>query len=381
MNKPITKRLVDSLPTVKGKREKVYDTKLTGFGVVVYESGKKSFFVEYGPKENRRRFTLGRYGAHTVEQARDKAQEALAQIVSGGDPLTDREERRAMPTFETFADEYLGRVRLRKKQPRHDERYLSDAKVRWGSRPLDEVTRRDVQRAMTELAEKGSTTANRWLASVRACFSEAVRQDMIEANPAVGIALFREAPPRQRTLTDEELTAALAAIDRLETFERSALLLLVETGARKSEVLRARWADVDLDKATWTLPSPKAGRPQAIPLTEDTVELLRSIPRVGPYIIPGRRLDQPRADLKDSWEQVRAEAGLTDVTIHDLRRTFGLAAARKVGIFAASKLLRHSSVRVTEQVYAPVTVEDFRTDAETLRESRSKVLPMRRKVG
>jgi integrase len=381
MTTTITKRKVDALRAEPGRREKLYDARLTGFGVVAYDSGKKSFFVEYGPKEHRRRLTLGQYGPLTVEQARELAQVAIASIAEGHDPLSERAQRRAMPTFESFVEEYLEVVRRRKKQPRHDERYLAEAQERWGARAIDAISRRDVQAAMGELGEVGHTTANRWLASVRACFSEAVRQNLIEANPAMGVQPYREGPPRDRVLSDEELKKAVEAMESLEPYERAAMLLLMHTGARKSEVLRAKWEDVDLDRAVWRLPSPKSGRPQAIPLVPDAVELLCALPRLGPYLIPGRDPMHPRSDLKRTWEEVRSAAGLSDVTIHDLRRTFGLLAARTAGIFLASKLLRHSSVRVTEAVYAPLGVEDIREAALRVSEQRGKVIPLKRAKG
>jgi integrase len=381
VNKPITKRVVDSLRAEEGGRIKLYDTKLTGFGVVAFASGKKSFFVEYGPSGRRRRYTLGQYGPLTVDQARDLARKALARVAAGGDPLDDRSLRRAMPSVQSFVDEYLEGVRLRKKEPRHDERYLDDIKARWGSRPLDGVTHRDVQIAMQDVAERGKTTANRWLASVRACLADAVRQKLLPANPAGDVRAFRENPPRHRTLSDAEMSRAISAIERLPIVERTALMLLVETGARKSEVLRARWEHIHLDHPDhpeWILPSPKADITQAIPITGGVAALLRALPRVGPYVIPGRDPSKPRFDLKRAWDAVRADAGLTGVTIHDLRRTFGLDAARTLGILYTSKLLRHTSVSVTQKVYAPIAADDMRRAAEELREARANVIPLRR---
>jgi integrase len=76
--------------------------------------------------------------------------------------------------------------------------------------------------------------------------------------------------------------------------------------------------------------------------------------------VPGRDPEYHRADLKDPWEGVRAAARLEGVTIHDLRRTFGLHVARKAGLHIASKLLRHSDIRVTERVSAPLGIDDLR---------------------
>lgn len=377
----ITKRVVDSLkPNADGKRIKVYDDQLTGFGLVVYPTGKKSFFLEYGPRGRQRRLTIGPYGPLTVETARSKAISLLGEVVDGADPLQDREKQRAMPTFSAWADEYLSGVRLRKRQPRHDELHLKRAKERWARTPLDQISRRDVEAMMRNIGEKTPTSANRWLASVRACFAAAWRSDIIQANPAMGIKPFKEGPPRSRVLTDNEMTNLIEEIDKIDDAHvRAAFLLLIETGARKSEVLQARWEDFDLEQALWRIPSPKAGYPQMMPITSSTVELLKGLPRLGEFVIPGPDTEKPRKDLKRPWEDLRKAAELKDVNIHDLRRTYGLHASRLVGLHVASKLLRHSDVRVTERVYAPLGIEELKEAAEQVSTTRANVIPLRRK--
>ena len=381
MKSRITKRLVDSLrANDDGKRIKVYDDQLTGFGVVVYPSAKKSFFLEYGARGKQRRLTIGPYGPLTVENARAKAMSLLGEVVDGADPLQERETRRSMPSFAEWADEYLKGVRLRKRQPRHDELYLKRAKERWARTPLDQISRRDVEAFMQSIGEKKKTTANRWLASVRACFAAAWRADLIQSNPAMGIKPYKESPPRSRVLTDAEMKKLVEEINKIDdVYVRGAFFMLIETGARKSEVLRARWEDFDLDQALWRIPSPKAGYPQVMPITESSVDLLRGLPRLGEFVIPGPNPEHPRRDLKRPWEDLRKAAKIPDVNIHDIRRTYGLHASRQVGLHIASKLLRHSDVRITERVYAPLGVDELREAAEDVATTRANVIPLRRK--
>jgi integrase len=90
--------------------------------------------------------------------------------------------------------------------------------------------------------------------------------------------------------------------------------------------------------------------------------------RLGPYVIPGRDPQRPRSDLKRPWNKVKEKANIPDVRIHDVRRTYGLAVARRAGLHVAQKALRHSDIRVTERVYAPLGLDD-------LRESLEKVKP------
>lgn len=377
MTERINKKLLARLPTPPdGKRVRVYDDQIKGFGVVVHPSGRKVFVLEYGPSDARRRYTIGTWGGMTPEKAREEAKLKLAEVLQGMDPNREKRAKRAVPTFRAWVDEYMAGVKLRKKQPRHDQRYLDLTSERWGARRLDEIGARDVQTFMQTHSEKGKTSANRWLASVRACLQAAVRAELIAANPAMGVKPFREAVPRSRTLSDEEMKRLNKALDALEDVHTwAAFRLLIETGARKSEVLRARWSDMDLVEGTWRIPSPKAGIPQMVPLVETTVRMLQKLPEAGEYVIPGRTRDKPRSDLRSAWVELRDAAQLKDVTIHDLRRSYGLQVAKAVGLHVASKLLRHSDVRVTERVYAPLGIDELRKAAEKV--AKAKIIPLR----
>jgi integrase len=391
----LTKRSIDSIPsTDKPTGVCYYDTQKgspTGFGIRVFPSGRKKFFMEYGPETRRRRMTIGAYGDLTLDDAKEKASKIQASIIDGDDPLDGRRAKREMPTFGGWADEYLERVKRRKKRPEEDERYLKVAKKKWGRKPLNSISQRDVETAMEATAEegkdttqgpaarseelKGNTTANRWLASVRACFGAAERAGLLVKNPASAVKLYKEPPPRDRVLTNDEMNAFLGALEKEEDIHtRAAFHLLIETGARRSEVLGAKWDDIDLDDRTWRIPSPKSGNPQIIPLPRTTAAMLKQLPRVGPYLIPGRNPKKPRHDLKGPWNRIKEAAQLGDVTIHDIRRTFGLEVARKQGLHVASRLLRHSDVRITERVYAPLGLEDLKKATDKVSRGRGKVL-------
>jgi len=382
--KALTKRLVDKLTTDDPHGRHVYDTEVRRFGVTVYASGKKSFFVRYPKPRGKgwRRFHLGKYGEVTVDEARGDALGALAEVRKGHDPAEDKERRRSapsVPTFGEFVIGYLEGVRQRKKQPRHDEAYLRVACERWGQRGIDSITTEDIARLVQATAEKHPTAANRLLASIGACLQAAWRLDLIPANPARRVKRFRENSPRQRVLTDQEFHLVLRELAAwADPHERAAFLLLIQTGARLSEVLHARWEDVDLDDSSWRIPNPKSGHPQLVPLNPGTVAVLRRLKRLGALVIPGKtNPNTPRFDLKPAWDAIKAAAKCPDVHVHDLRRTFGLAVARAAGLHVASKLLRHADVRVTAAIYAPLDFADLRKAAAQQGEHVEKVSRMR----
>ena len=361
------------------------DDDTPGLYVVAYPSGARVFAVRVRNVAGRRRvLRLGRYGRVTPDAARRKARELLAEAALGGDPAADRDEARRKPTWGDWTDRYLERVAFTKKHARVDSRFLGRTKGtryatiarRWKDRPVDEVTREDIENARTEIAKSGhAPAANRWTASIRACLSAAVKSGLIPYNPAARLTPFLENAPRARVFSDDEMTAFLRAVAaEKDVLGAAALRWLAESGARLSEVLRAKWTDLDLEAepATWRIPSPKSGRPQIVPLAPSTVALLKRLPKMGPLVIPGRK-DEPRPDLRKTWERVLRAAGLekSGLHVHDLRRSFGLAVARSAGLHVASRLLRHSDIRVTEACYAPLGMAELAAAMER----RAHVLP------
>jgi len=400
MIKRLTKKSVEKLKKpAAGKRTKVYDDLETGFGAVRYPSGKISFFLEYGGRGKQRRITLGPYPALTAEKAREKAVAYRGTVVEGNDPLSQRRRIQGMPTFAQWVEEYLAGVLEKKKRPevfvwclkgtkgghkKNAEPQTAEAMKRWARRPLDTITMTEIEAWVKYIAEtRGKIAANRHYTVLRTCLEHAVEAGHLRDNPARYVKKYPENPPRQRVFSDEELGKVLDAVRALDDpFERGFFLLLIETGCRKSEALTAKWDDFDLDGGTWTIPSPKAGKPQTLPLATSTVAMLRRMPRKGEWLFPGRKKRTHRTHVRGPWAQICEAAGLEDVTIHDVRRTYGLAVAKKAGILAASRLLRHHNIQITAKVYAPLGIEDLRQVTEGVLAERGKVLKMRaRKKG
>lgn len=373
-NRKLTKKVIDTLPPGSVGGTWHSDSDLRGFYVVCYATGAKVFFARYRtPAGKRDVVRLGRFGELTAEEARDKAREVLSRAALGGDPAQERREARRMPTFGEWCEAYLERVASKKKSAREDIRFLATAAERWRTRPLDSITREDVVSFHQHMHGRPAL-ANRWLASVSSALSEAVRSGFITVNPARGIRHHREKPPRSRVLSEAEMQRLVSAIETTEDpFVRVGFLVLVTLGPRVSELLNARWNDLDFENRLWRLPSTKAGRPQIIPLDDRSLEALRALPRAGLFVIPGPK--GRRYDLRKPWAALRKRASLPDdITLHDLRRTAGLHFARAAGLHVASRILRHSSVKVTESVYAPLGVDELRKAIQ----DRAEVLPFKK---
>ena len=95
---------------------------------------------------------------------------------------------------------------------------------------------------------------------------------------------------------------------------RPLILLAIETGMRRSELLALRWRDVDLERRVAFLPLTKNGDARAVPLSKRAIELLQSVPRTADrvFLVTGNA-------VRLAWERLRAAAGVDGLRFHDLR--------------------------------------------------------------
>ncbi len=206
------------------------------------------------------------------------------------------------------------------------------------------------------IAERLSpSTVNRHLAYVRACFNMAVKWQVVDGrNPAASPGMLRERQ-RDHYLSAVETQALLAALDASPSRSAAAALaLLVVSGARKQEVLRARWEHVDLGRSAITVPKAKSGGARTIPLSPFAAEIVRRqlAAREGdcPWVFPSS-VDpaRPVSDAKKVWLAAKRAAGLPDhIVIHSLRHSFASALANAgVPLFEIGRVLGHSQLATT----------------------------------
>ena len=100
------------------------------------------------------------------------------------------------------------------------------------------------------------------------------------------------------------------------------------------------------------LPDSKTNEPRTIHLSDAALEVLKAVPRVGPYVIAGVKHGEAFKNLSRAWIVAREYAGLKDVRLHDLRHSYAsLAAGRGVSLQMIGKLLGHK-VPATTARYA-----------------------------
>jgi integrase len=149
-----------------------------------------------------------------------------------------------------------------------------------------------------------------------------------------------------------------------------ALKLLLLTGARKSEVLKATWNQFDLDKGVWTKPShlTKQNKREHLPLSEQTLIVLFALKKINKntslYLFPDQSGEKPICDIKVFWEKIIKEAKLTNIRIHDLRHTHAShLVSSGLSLSIVGKLLGHTQASTTQR-YAHLADEPLRQAAE-----------------
>jgi integrase len=228
---------------------------------------------------------------------------------------------------------------------------------KWGSLKARTITRPDIEALHRTIGKRAPYQANRVLALLSKMFELARRWGFVpegHSNPARDIDRFTEAK-RDRWVSADELPRLAQAInEEPNASARAALWLYLLTGARKTELLTARWCDVDWTRAELRLPDTKAGRVHYIPLSPPAVALLRDLPQTegNPYVLPGKLPGAHLVNISKPWGRVRAAAGVEDVRLHDLRRTVGSWLAQSGNsLHLIGRVLNHSN-QSTTAVYA-----------------------------
>ena len=338
----------------------LFDTQLTGFMLEVRASGGKTFYIRYRDARGvQRQFKIGTAPSLSADDARKQAQKLLGRIAIGDDPSEKREVLRSIPTLASFvADRYMPYIRTYKRSARADDSYLRNHILpQFGDKHLDQITKHDA----IEFHHKNRAshlaigTTNRLMILLRFIFNLAIKWEIpgITENPTNGIPLFEANNARERYLSREEVQRlCVALLESKSPMLRYIVLMLILTGARKHEVLEAKWEDFDFDRRFWRIPMTKAGKSRIVPISDGVLDLLKVVPRIAgsAYLFANPKTLKHLSPITDSWHAVRAKAGLPDVRMHDLRHSFAsflINSGRS--LYEVQQLLGHSSIKMTQR--------------------------------
>lgn len=224
--------------------------------------------------------------------------------------------------------QYLPYVREHKRSWQTDERFLRLHVLPYiEALPLSSVSADTLKTWVETLELTGLSHSSCyrvfWL--VKYILNCAVRWNILPSDAPFREATIKTRPSRYPKMLDS--TEALRFIRLLEQYagrpSAQAIHLLLLTGAGKSEILHARWENVDLKNGTLTTETSFTGRNRLIPLNNEAMKLIRSLPRRDnvPWLFSSPS-GRPLVSLQYTWNMLRNELGRPDLRLQDLRHTF-----------------------------------------------------------
>ena len=367
---------IKQLPAPEIGNRVVFDATVKGFGIRVTAAGAKAFVVRYRRRSDSRQrlFTIGSFPDWGTGAARDEAKRLKRQIDGGADPVGELEYHRGSPTIADLCDRFLTDYVPRKRPSTQDDyrqQVTVDILPALGRMKVAGVTHADVDAFHRRISARAPVHANRVLTLLSRMLSLAILWGWRTDNPAKGIERNQETP-RQRYLTGAELARLTAALDELkDQGAANAVRLLLLTGARRGELLAARWTDINLDAGVWIKPgaTTKQRTTHRVPLSEAACQLLAGMKAQAgagaEWLFPPPRGCTPhRIDLDDAWRVLREAAGIADVRQHDLRHTYAsILASSELSLPIIGQLLGHTKAQTTLR-YAHLLDDPLRAATE-----------------
>lgn len=366
--------VLQSIKPPASGRTTVFDTRAAGLSMIITSTGHKAFYLYRRINGRPRRIKLGDFPGVTVEQARKLVAKLVGEIADGKDVATERQQARKSETFgELFARYMRDHATPKKRTAGEDQQKYDKYLTGWANRKAASITVGEVQALHARIGSKKPGAANRLLSLLSKVFNFG-RLD----NPAKGVVRFDELD-RERFLQPDEMPkffdALAAAGEPWADFFELALL----TGARSGNLKSMRWADVNLDAALWIVPAIefKTKKPMPIPLTARAMEILvqrkaaqaraakqeKAEPSV--WVFPAASASGHVEEPRKAWEAIQKASGLSDLHIHDLRRSMGSwQAATGANLSVIGKSLGHSNTSTTA-IYARLNLDPVRAAVDT----------------
>ncbi|CAE6931942.1 Integrase [Pseudomonas marincola] len=323
-----------------------------GLYLVISTTGSKSWLLRYQLNGKRRDMGLGPYPAASLKTARLAATDARALILKGLDPLDERKAQQQRQKDQQAVDKAKS-ITFKTVLLEYHLAHCQGLSVRWRSGWLSKMERyalpvigelspnqvdtEHVLRVLQPIWNSKPRTANEVRAQIECVLDAAKARNLRTGeNPARWRGhldnLLSRADKRRATqrtnhpaMPWRDLPAFMLRLASMGGRDQAALQLIILTAARAGMVRFATWDEFDLEAATWHLPAErmKTRQPFTVPLPDQAVELLRSIPRTvgNSYLFPGQGSKSKVIHVGATFNLLRS-MGHSDITTHGFRATF-----------------------------------------------------------
>jgi integrase len=335
------KRVAAIKPPTNGKRKYVHDDMVSGLLVCVTRTGSMTYMLQsrYPGKQATRR-ALGKPGKMSIDEAREKARAWHQLLDRHIDPAVQAEKDRLQAlraqghSFLSVAEAYFanverkGLVKARTIRLDITREFIS----RWADRNIADVSQTDIAAVINATVARGRPSqAHDLFDRARALWQFAIGCGAygLEVNPCDRLRpkdLIGAKKPRTRVLSNAELRLLWAAIEKEHAPWQQMYKMLVLSAQRLTDVSDASWNEFDFQARTWTIPASryKSYVPQTIPLTNEMIDILKSLPRFKKgcdYVFTLNGGVAPVGGLSKPAARLRERMSVPAWVVHDIRRT------------------------------------------------------------
>lgn len=370
-----------------------------GLYLKISQAGARSWIQRVVIAGKRRDIGLGRFPDVSLAQAREAVANNRRLIAAGGDPLAEK-RKSATPTFREAAERTFAANKPRWRNGKHTKGWWQSLERHAfpiiGDLPVDRIGREDVLRILTPIWHVRMETARRVRQRIRTILKWAMAHGYVENNVA-GETIDGALPPMPRVKNHFRAMPYDEVHEVIETVRRSkaslaskwCLEFLILTAARSGEARGARWSEMDVDAATWTIPSErmKARVEHRVPLSPRAMAILTEAGATRhqdtDLVFPSPRCPgAPTSDM--TLTKLLRDLGFADrTTVHGFRSSFRDWAAECTNApHAVMELsLAHAVGNAVEAAYARSTLIEKRRAlmeqwATYLEAGRGCVVPM-----
>ena len=269
--------------------------------------------------------------------------------------------------FEDFAAEYLEFSKNNKRSWTRDRVSIKNLRVAFGGKCLSDIAPLMVEHYKAKRkSEVAPASVNRELACLKHMFTKAIEWGMATESPAKKVKLLRENNTRLRYLTPEEAKRLIGAAG---LHLKPILIVALNTGMRKGEILSLKWEDIHWKRGVILLTDTKNGQWREIPMNGILTETLKNMMKQSnsPYVFPSWT-GKPFTEVRKSFDSALRAAGIENFRFHDCRHTFASHLVMAgVDLTTVKELLGHKCIAMTMR-YAHLSALHKKQAVEKLEE-------------
>ena len=311
-----------------------------GLYVEVFPTGGVVWRYRYRLNGKQEKLTLGKYPGLTLKNARIKREEASQAAAMGTSPAQQKQQAKVAAaeatTVAEFGERFFREIVAKYRQDLSIPRRYFDKSIvpAIGMHAVRDVTTEDVRAIIWRKKDEGFDAAAGEIRGVlKRMFDYAMTAGLATTNPVLALPMrhVHKARSRERALSPDEVRVFLKAAfeSNIRRQFKIGLQLILLTMVRKSELLLARWAQVDFEQAEWHIPAEhsKTGKPHIVYLSRQSVALFKELHALAAgseLVMPGRgSLTKPFAHnaINQALKVALQGQVIPAFTVHDLRRT------------------------------------------------------------